>query len=342
MARPATALDEDNRASSRTLGWSPADFGAERFDEGLRKAVAEWQAQHFIPATGVVDPVTWRAVVDRREGLEDASIRQPREDTLAELCSVSRYAEGHSAVARSAAFCGVSVRVGKAAELANLEPAHRAALATVQVPAAELAAAEAYGLPTLPGVLVVHAVGAVASHADEVASAFATADAVLASRANVVGVVLELDDAGWAQVVHDCARFTTAAAVFATVLPGTPIASAAALRANALALHERQAWRTLGGVDACLPPVPGAWPNGAVEAALGQSLSNWSIFAHLRPCFAFPVYHATEATDATQLHRFRLWLASRGARGYGLSGSTAKHHLEALLGPMPDSVPRID
>lgn len=71
-------MDKDfyNEASAGKLGWTPAWFGEEYFDDDLVKAIQRWQRKNKIKADGLCGPSTYRRVWTERQ--VDISNYEPR------------------------------------------------------------------------------------------------------------------------------------------------------------------------------------------------------------------------------------------------------------------------
>ena len=62
-------MDKDfyNKSSADSLGWEPAWFGADGFDEELVKKVQRWQKKLGLKADGLVGPMTYRRIWTERQ-----------------------------------------------------------------------------------------------------------------------------------------------------------------------------------------------------------------------------------------------------------------------------------
>ena len=124
-------------------------------------------------------------------------------------------------------------------------------------------------------------------------------------------------------------------------------------------IEDRRRWKRLGGIfDAACPVVPGVYAGSPIEYAVGQTISTWSIFGHIRPTFTLPVYAAHEGSSVNEVERLKRWVDRRGVRGVSLlssacyaigwnlstrdSESTLDNIVEAWNGPVDKTVVRVD
>ena len=77
------AVDKDfyNESSSLKLGWDPAWFGADNFDEDLVNKVKKWQKAHKVTADGLVGPMTYRRIWTERQA-EISDYKPPQKPFL--------------------------------------------------------------------------------------------------------------------------------------------------------------------------------------------------------------------------------------------------------------------
>jgi hypothetical protein len=334
-----------NHASAKRLGWQPADFGASAWDSDLLRAVQDFQAQRLLPTTGVVDDRTMRALQGYREGLLDKAERQPREDSLRGLGSVTRYDPADTRVVRSRPFTGT---VLLALDGQPVDAQVAAQVDAIGVPLAALCRTVVASHQRLLAVYDLWTVPGGPGPLDDCADAQATAHAcgtILARlladhHPQVAGLVVVIGLQAWARIVAD-ATLAAAFMVGLRAVTDLPAAVCLGLRHRGAPLAAKRAWSVLGPLfDAAMPPVPGVYAGEPIEHACGTMVATWAAYGKVRPNWQVPVYVPHAGTTDNEVHRYRDWLLSRGFRGRAWAGDMAQ--VAAFLGDLPATIVRVD
>lgn len=322
-------LLEQNRELSRVLGWVPSDWGVHRFDEALAEAIRAFQREHVLDETGLGDVRTYRALLSYRRGLVDGEPDRVRAANLVRLGTVIGYDENDPRILRSAPFAGRTVWVD-----------HPLAAGDALFRGAE-------GIALTDPVWNLPSWGTGGAHR-LIAWRFLaripwTDGRLAAARAQGAdGLVVSIDAENWAIVVEGKGAPLTAFLDALEAHGNPPRAVSVDLQAPGSSIESRRAWGICRRFDAALPPIPGARAGAAMEEAVGLAIAEWSIFAKMRPTFAFPVYtrHATSSTN--EVHRLRAWNTARGIRGVGLGLGVEGEVAEAFWAPLPEGIERFD
>ena len=323
---------DENRAQAKALGWKPRDFGSDGYDRKLVDAIYCFQADHLLPETGIADARTYRALLSFRKGISDGAFgraTQPHKDALG---AVYYYPPDDPRVIRSAPFVGVSEWVDT---IEGLSSALDAGVETVVLP------------PDLIGYDVPDSVRTIASWVLDPSAPWrdgAAAADLVRSSPWVKGFVLELLPEAYRENVQTRGK-TIADFVDAfearTDLPKALHAQIGPTRGTTI--EDRRSLGSFERFDVLLPEVPGRFQRANPERQVGKTLIACSIFARVRPSFAFPVIVPADYTSRNDVIRFRAWNRARGIRGIGIRGATEDLR-RAFFGPLPpdEEIERVD
>lgn len=317
-------LIDANRRSAADFGWSPADFGAGRFDAGLVAAVQAFQADRILQPTGVVDRSTFQALQAQQELAELVAADERVGQRIAQV------GKGRGDDAEIAPFAGVRLQLPRSTPPRGLDALPVDAIVC-----------DVQHWEAMPRRIRTLGFAWTATRPDLLQRVVSQVEAFVhrGSAAVVLGLPGQALDAADA----DPRLMLAALDALQAAAGACPTGLALRIDPDPPTEVRKATLRLLRGrFTALLPFVPGDFEGKAPEPYLGQIFAQGNVLLQIRAARSFPTFVLDDATTPEKILRARLFLREKQHRGHGFSYPVPRHLDAAAFGDLPDRVLAID